>query len=131
MNKGKVFFNKISKPTDRDGAYYAIYHSNCGNCFRLSRDLKTGKFSKCYDFGRSIPAVKKRTTVVPQNAVQDSESSGKLLTCNRNSRIYCLDDKYPMSSSVPKIPENVVAFVIRNFRRFKPDFFIEWKVPSI
>jgi len=29
----------------------------------------------------------------------------------------------------PEIPENAVPFVTGNFRKFKPEFFIEWKAP--
>jgi len=32
-------------------------------------------------------------------------------------------------SSVLEIPENAVPFVTRNFRKFKPEFFIKLKVP--
>ena len=133
--KVTISFHKISKPTDRDGVYHLQF--DLRNCFRLSGDwelenLVTGKEkNSAVPFQpeqRELQLYLKTLSRIP------NWSSGKLLfhlTFNRNTRIFCLVDKYPMSSSVAKTPENAVAFVIGNFRKFKPDFFIEWEVPSI
>ena len=99
LNNGKGF-SKISKPTERNGAYLlTICNSSSPNCFRLIKDCKLE--SLAWKFPSFFSERKKRTT--SKDSLQFPNGfSGKLLfhlTFDRNFRIFFFFSKWKTPSN--------------------------------